>query len=87
MTRFSLALKTLATAGAVLALAGCSYDYLNHEDTVAYHAGNAVRANLEAETTNPSRRSIYSTVGLGRNGNVIPPAAAGTAAPASAPAN
>jgi len=80
MTAGPLALKMLAAAIAGLALAGCSYDYLDHGDTVSYHAGNAVRANIEAETTNPSRASIYSTAGLGRNGNVIPPNSAAASA-------
>jgi hypothetical protein len=64
----------------VVGLAGCTYDYTQHTDRVAYSAGDAVKANLEAETTNPYKRSIYRTRGLGANGNVIP---AATAAPGS----
>jgi hypothetical protein len=60
-------------AGLALALTGCTYDYLNHEDRVSYGAGNAVEANLQQETINPEQRSMYLTGGLGRNGNVIPP--------------
>lgn len=86
MTAGPLALKLLAVGIAGLALAGCSYDYLHHGDTVSYHAGDAVRANLEAETTNPSRASIYSTAGLGRNGNVIPPSSAAASASGSSTA-
>ncbi|HVW92474.1 MAG TPA: hypothetical protein VHB74_07695 [Devosia sp.] len=77
----------LALAGlAMAALAGCTYDYLQRTDTVSYHAGDAVRANLEAETTNPARRSIFSTAGLGRNGNVIPSNATAGAATGATPA-
>lgn len=54
-------------------LQGCAYDYLQHTDRVAYSAGDAVRANLERETTSPSKGSMYVTSGLGRNGPVIPP--------------
>jgi hypothetical protein len=53
-----------------LALSGCSYDYLQHTDRVAYSAGDAVKANLESETINPSKRSMYYTNGLGMNGVV-----------------
>ena len=55
---------------AVLAplLGGCTYDYLQHTDRVGYGAGNAVAANLEAETINPSKGSMYVTSGLGKNG-------------------
>jgi hypothetical protein len=66
-------------AALLLPLAGCAYDYAQHTDRVGYSAGDAVRANLESETINPSRRSIYATTGLGRNGQVTAPAA--TAAP------
>lgn len=53
-------------------LGGCSYDYLQHTDRVAYSAGNAVKANLERETINPSKGSMYDTSGLGKNGAVVP---------------
>ncbi len=53
---------------------GCaSYDYLQHTDRIGYRAGNAVRANLERETIDPSNGSMYDTSGLGRNGSVIAP--------------
>lgn len=59
---------------ALLALlqGGCTYDYLQRTDRVAYGAGNAVKANLARETANPSKDSMYVTTGLGRNGSVIP---------------
>ena len=67
----------LLMAAATAPLAGCAYDYAQHTDRVSFRAGNAVAANLEAETINPAKRSMLSTAGLGKNGNVI-------AAPASA---
>lgn len=66
-------LKLAASLGLAATLSGCSYDYLQRTDRVAYSAGDAVRANLERETTNPTKRSQYVTKGLGRDGNVIPP--------------
>jgi hypothetical protein len=62
----------ILAAGLTLPLTGCTYDYLNHEDGVSYGGGNAVAANLAQETINPEQPSMYSTGGLGRNGNVIP---------------
>ena len=59
------------TAAALLALSGCTYDYLQNSDYIAYSAGDAVRANLEAQTIDPARDSAYSTRGLGRNGAVL----------------
>jgi len=55
-------------------LGGCTYDYLQHTDRVGYGAGDAVAANLEGETINPSKRSMYVTSGLGKNGSVMPAA-------------
>ena len=69
-----------------LLLSGCGYDYMDHSDRVAYSAGDAVKANLEAETINPTKRSMYSTKGLGRNGFVDPSATTTTtSAPAAKP--
>ena len=60
--------------GAVLSLAlsGCAHDYMQRTDRVAFHAGNAVRANIESQTVNPSKKSMKSTAGLGKNGRVAP---------------
>lgn len=66
-----------ATAAAALLLGGCAYDYMQRSDTIAYSTGDAVKANLEAQTTDPSKKSSYSTKGLGKNGVVTttpPPA-------------
>lgn len=66
---------TAARAAALVAvlatLAGCTYDYRQRTDRVGYTAGDAVKANLARETTNPSRGSMYSTKGLGKDGPVI----------------
>lgn len=59
-----------AAIGLLLALGGCAYDYVQRTDRVAYSAGDAVRANLERETTNPSHAAQYKTKGLGKNGAV-----------------
>ena len=75
-------LVALALGGTLL-LGGCSYDYLQHTDRVAYSAGDAVRANLESETVNPSKRSMYRRSGLGKNGVVTPAAATATASTGS----
>ena len=56
----------------MLPLGGCAYDYLQHTDRVGYSAGDAVHANLESETINPSKRSMRVTTGLGKNGVVTP---------------
>ncbi len=54
-------------------LSGCaSYDYLERTDRISYHAGDAVNANLERETFDPSNALMYDTRGLGANGSVIP---------------
>jgi hypothetical protein len=69
-------LRLFTASATALLLTGCSYDYMQHTDRVSYSAGDAVRANLERETVNPSKRSMYVTQGLGRNGSVVPAKAA-----------
>lgn len=69
----STPIRLAAGLALALVLTGCSYDYLQRTDRVAYSTGDAVRANLERETTNPSRRSQALTTGLGRNGAVVAP--------------
>lgn len=54
-------------------LGGCAYDYLQRSDRVAYSAGDAVKANLESQTINPSKQSMQDVSGLGKNGPVVPP--------------
>lgn len=81
-------LKLAALAGtAALVLAGCTYDYLQHTDRVAYSAGNAVKANLAQETINPASRSMYKTAGLGKDGAVIPAPTTSTSATPPVPTN
>lgn len=67
-----------AAAAVALLLSACAYDYLQHSDRVAYSAGDAVKANLEAETINPARGSADDVSGLGRNGPVTSPSASGS---------
>lgn len=64
--------KVIALAGLTASLAACTYDHLNRSDRITLAAGNAVRANLERETANPSKPSMYAIGGLGKNGVVIP---------------
>lgn len=71
-----LALILSGTAAALL-LSGCAYDYLQRTDRVGYSAGDAVKANMAAQTINPSKDSAYSTKGLGKNGYVKPSTADG----------
>ena len=77
----------IGAAAAILVaslIAGCArYDYLQHTDRISYHAGNAVHANLERETIDPSNGLMYDTSGLGKNGSVLP-ADPSTAAASSA---
>ena len=69
MSRVALIACGMAAA---LALSGCAYDYLQRTDKVGYSAGDAVNANLEAQTIDPAKDSAYSTKGLGKNGYVDP---------------
>jgi len=68
--------RALVLLAALSALCGCTYDYRQRTDRVGYSAGDAVKANLARETTNPTKASMYRTKGLGRNGPVIVPAEA-----------
>ena len=72
MNRDTSSLAKLSAAIALLALlGGCSYDYMQRTDRVGYSAGNAVKANLAQQTTNPMKASMYSTKGLGKNGPIL----------------
>lgn len=70
---FTVAIKLTLSVSLVVALGGCSYDYFQRTDRVAYSAGNAVKANLESETTNPSSKASYNKSGLGKEGPVTGP--------------
>lgn len=76
MTSF---VRILFAGGLAALLSGCAYDYLQHTDRVGYSAGDAVKANLVQQTTNPSKRSMYLKGGLGKNGIVTSPDASGSA--------
>ncbi len=84
MSRAARILAAVLAASTVGFLSGCTYDYIQHSDRVAYSAGNAVKANLEAETIDPSKRSMYVKGGLGKNGNVIPAASSASTASGAA---
>jgi hypothetical protein len=81
------ALKSAIAIAVVLPLGACGYDYLQHTDRVAFSAGDAVKANIESETTDPSRHSLYNTKGLGKNGDVIPAPNSTTSASSGTPAS
>lgn len=64
------AVRLAALLGLATLMGGCTYDYIQRTDRVAYSAGDAVRANLERETGNPSHGRQYDVTGLGKDGNV-----------------
>lgn len=61
----------LGLAATLALLGGCAYDYLQHTDRVGYSAGNAVKANMQQQTINPTKGSQYVTTGLGKDGVVV----------------
>jgi|GEM_PF-921630 len=85
----SNALRVLAFATGLAALAGCS-EYLDHRDSVALSGGNAVHSNMVAQMIDPwppasaNRNIAYegnkmaSAVERYRTGRVIPPRGTGT---------
>ncbi len=65
-------LAIAAAALTALSLTGCAYDYLQRSDRIAYSSGDAVKANLARETTNPANPQSLNTKGLGKDGDVVP---------------
>lgn len=64
-----LRLSNAVLAATLLAtLSGCAYDYTQRTDRVGFSAGDAVKSNLALHTTNPSKKSMNSTDGLGKDG-------------------
>jgi hypothetical protein len=67
-------IQTSRNAALALALAalltGCTYDYASRLDRVSNRAGNAVKANLALHTINPSKKSMYKTDDLGKDGHM-----------------
>ena len=49
-------------------LTGCSYDYTQNTDRVAFSAGDAVKSNMALQTIDPSKKSMNDTSGLGQDG-------------------
>ena len=70
MMRPARLIAALGTAALSLGLGACTYDYLQQTDQVGYSYGDAVNANLEAQTINPTKDSMYDKSGLGGDGNV-----------------
>jgi hypothetical protein len=70
--RYVILARLIVATAAAIALAGCAWDYLANTDRVSYTAGDAVKANIEAQTTNPSFDNQYNTGGLGKDGGVVP---------------
>ena len=69
------ALAALAAGLLALLVGGCdTFDYFQHSDRINYRAGDAVKANLERETIDPSHGAMYKTGGLGKTGSAAPPA-------------
>lgn len=64
--------KVIVLASLTVTLAACTYDQLNRSDRITFAGGNAVRANIERETANPSKPSMFAIGGLGKDGVVIP---------------
>jgi hypothetical protein len=64
MSRNSRLATMLVLFAAALPAAGCA-DYLNHRDTVALAAGDAVNANGAIETIDPWPRGVSRTTGFG----------------------
>lgn len=69
MLRLSNAVLAIALS---TALSGCAYDYAQRTDRVAFSAGDAVKANLALHTTDPSKKSMNNTSGLGADGAQVP---------------
>jgi hypothetical protein len=67
----SLFFRFALIAATAMTLTACAYDYMQHSDRIAYSTGDAVRANLERETADPSHGDMYDLDGLGANGAVI----------------
>lgn len=86
--RTSLTVLKNAALAATLALltSGCVHDYMQRSDRISYSAGDAVKANLERETIDPSKDSMNNLSGLGRNGYVIPAPEDDSATQGSTPA-
>jgi len=69
-------LKTTAiVASLTLIVSACNPAYLANSDRITEGAGNAVQANLEGQTIDPSSDEQYDVSGLGKDGAVLPPPA------------
>ena len=67
-------LKSVIVVGSLsLLLSGCDLTYLTNSDQITPGAGNAVNANIEGQTIDPSSDAQYNVHGLGADGSVVPP--------------
>jgi len=67
--------STIIIASLTLMVSACDPTYLANSDRITQGAGNAVKANLEGQTIDPSSDEQYDVTGLGKNGGVLPPPA------------
>ncbi|MDC9822799.1 hypothetical protein PRN20_03560 [Devosia sp. ZB163] len=81
------AAAAIAALGALTLVGGCAYDYLQRTDRVGYSAGDAVKANMAKQTVDPSKKTMYSTTGLGKNGVIASESDVVIGGAAATPAN
>jgi len=66
-----MTVRTGLAVSLALLIGGCGYDSSQRTARVGFSAGDAVKANLEAATTDPSDHTMYETTGLGKDGAVV----------------
>ncbi len=71
--------NTVIVVSLTLVVSACNMVYLSNSDRITQGAGNAVKANLEGQTVNPSSDEQYDVSGLGQNGGMWSPPAGETA--------
>ncbi|MCF6328120.1 MAG: hypothetical protein L3J21_12675 [Devosiaceae bacterium] len=79
MKSFVVLKSTIIVASLTLIISACNPAYLSNSDRITQGAGNAVKANLEGQTIDPSSDEQYDVSGLGKDGGVIPPPVEGGA--------
>jgi len=65
--------STIIVASLTLIVSACDLTYLANSDRITQGAGDAIKANLEGQTIDPSSDEQYDVSGLGKNSGVIPP--------------
>ncbi len=73
--KYAVVLKsTIIVASLTLIVSACDPTYLANSDRITQGGGNAVKANLEAQTIDPSSDEQYDVSGLGKDGSMwLPP--------------